>query len=156
KITFPDGTLNQFTYTLLDRTLVQDRAGRKTSFAFNSIRQMTKRTDPLNRTTLFEWCKCGALRRLTDPMGRTTTWRHDVQSRVKCKEYADGSKVTYLYDDKTSRLRQRVDEKLQVTQYSYNRDNTIRQKSYPNAVVATPSVSFAYDQNYNRLTSMTD
>jgi RHS repeat-associated protein len=156
KITFPDGTFSRFTYKLLDRTLVQDRAGRKTSFVFNSIRQMTKRTDPLNRTTVFEWCKCGALRHLTDPMGRTTTWRHDVQGRVKCKEYADGSKVTYLYENNTGRLRQRIDEKLQVTQYIYNRDNTVRQISYKNAAVATPSVSFTYDPNYNRITSMTD
>ena len=86
---------------------------------------MTKRTDPLNRVTLFQWCKCGALKSLTDPMGRTTSWRHDIQGRVKCKEYADGSKVTYLYENTTSRLRQRIDEKLQVTQYNYNRDNTV-------------------------------
>ena len=126
KITFPDGTFDQFTYTRLDRTLIQDRAGRQTSFEYNSIRQMTKRTDPLNRATLFQWCKCGALKSLTDPMGRTTTWRHDIQGRVKCKEYADGSKVTYLYENTISRLSQRIDEKLQVTQYDYNRDDTAK------------------------------
>jgi RHS repeat-associated protein len=156
KITYPDGTFDQYSYTMLDRTLMRDRAGRKTSFAFNSVRQMTKRTDPLNRALLFEWCKCGALRRLTDPLGRTTTWRHDVQSRVKCKEYADGSKVTYLYEDTTSRVRQRIDEKLQVAQYSYNRDDTLSQIVYTNAAVATPAVSFTYDPNYVRQTSMKD
>jgi YD repeat-containing protein len=86
QITFPDGTFDHFTYTLLDRTLTKDRAGRQTTFEYNSIRQMTKRTDPLNRVTLFQWCKCGALRSLTDPMGRTTSWQHDIQSRVKSKE----------------------------------------------------------------------
>jgi YD repeat-containing protein len=125
KITFPDSTFTQFTYFRLDRTQVQGRAGQKTSFEFNSVRQMTKRTDPLNRVTRFEWCKCGALRRLTDPMGRTTTWRHDVQGRVKYKEYTDGFKVSYLYENTTSRLRQRIDEKLQVTQYNYYRDNAV-------------------------------
>ena len=127
KITFPDGTFDQFTYTRLDRTLMRDRAGRQTAFEYNSVRQMTKRTDPLNRATLFQWCKCGDLKSLTDPMGRTTTWRHDIQGRVKSKEYADGSKVTYLYENTISRLRQRIDEKLQVTQYNYNRDDTISQ-----------------------------
>ena len=156
KVTFPDGTFSHLTYTLLDRTQVQDRAGRKTSFLFNSVRQITKRTDPLNRTTLYEWCKCGALRRLTDPLGRTTTWLHDVQSRVKGKEYADGSKVTYLYENTTSRMRQRIDEKLQVTQYSYNRDDTLSQIVYTDAQFATPPVSLAYDPNYLRQTSMTD
>ena len=156
KITFPDSTVDEFTYTLLDRTLMRDRAGRQTSFEYNSVRQMTKRTDPLNRITYFQWCKCGSLKTLTDPMGRTTTWRHDVQGRVKCKEYADGSKVTYLYENNTSRLRQKIDEKFQVTQYSYNRDDTLSGKSYTNAAVATPAVTFTCDSNYSRVTSMTD
>ena len=117
---------------------------------------MTKRTDPLNRATLFQWCKCGALKSLTDPMGRTTTWRHDIQGRVKCKEYADGSKVTYRYENTISRLSQRIDEKLQVTQYDYNRDDTVSRIAYNNATVATPPVAFAYDANYSRLRSMTD
>jgi YD repeat-containing protein len=156
KITFPDGTFDQFTYTRLDRTLIRDRAGRQTTFEYNSIRQMTKRIDPLNRATLFQWCKCGALKSLTDPMGRTTRWRHDIQGRVKCKEYADGSKVTYRYENTVSRLSQRIDEKLQVTQYDYNRDDTLKLITYNNATVATPSVAFAYDSNYSRLRSMTD
>jgi YD repeat-containing protein len=105
--------------------------------------------------SLFQWCRCGDLRTLTDPMGRTTTWRHDVQGRVKCKEYADGSKVTYRYENSTRRLRQKIDEKLQVTQYSYNRDDTVSRISYTNVGVVTPSVAFTYDPNYNRLSSMT-
>ena len=156
KITFPDATFDQFTYTRLDQTLMRDRAGRQTSFEYDNVRQMTKRTDPLNRTTLFEWCKCGALRRLTDPMSRTTTWRHDIQGRVKSKEYTDGSKIIYLYENTTSRLRQRIDEKLQVTQYNYNLDNTLSGKTYTNTVVATPAVVFNYDLNYKRTISMTD
>jgi RHS repeat-associated protein len=156
KITYSDATFDQFGYTKMDFTLSRDRAGRQTVMEYNNVRQMIKRTDPLNRVTLFEWCKCGALRRLTDPMGRTTTWRHDVQGRVKCKEYADGSKITYLYETTSSRLRHRIDEKLQVTQYNYNRDDSLSRKSYTNTAIATPSVAFAYDANYSRLRSMTD
>jgi RHS repeat-associated protein len=156
KITFPDSTFDELTYMRLDRTQIRDRAGRQSSFEYNGIRQMTKRTDPLNRASLFEWCKCGALKSLTDPMGRTTTWRHDVQGRVKSKEYADGSKITYLYENTTARLRQRIDEKLQVTQYSYNGDGTLSRKAYANTAVATPAVVFTYDPNYSRVTSMTD
>ena len=155
-ITCPDTTVLTFAYTLLDMTTITDRAGRQTTFGYNNVRQMTKRTDPLGRIILFQWCKCGALRRLADPMGRTTTWRHDLQGRVTCKEYADGSQVTYLYEDTTSRLRQRIDESLQVTQYNYNRDATLSRISYTNATVATPPVAFTYDANYTRVTSMTD
>ena len=156
KITFPDGTFDEFTYTRLDHTMIRDRAGRQTILEYNNIRQMTKRTDPLNRATLFQWCKCGALKSLTDPMGRTTTWRHDIQGRVKCKEYADGSRGIYRYENTISRLSQRIDEKLQVTQYDYNRDDTLSRITYNNAVVATPPVAFTYDANYSRLQSMTD
>ena len=129
-ITFPDGTSDQFTYTRLDLTLLRDRAGRQTSVDFNNVRQMIKRTDPLGRVTLFQWCKCGALKSLTDPIGRTTGWQHDIRGRVKSKEYADGAKVTYRYENTISRLRLRIDEKLQVTQFDYNRDDTLSRISY--------------------------
>ena len=155
-ITYPDTTVQTSTYTLLDTTMITDRAGRQTTFGYNNVRQMINRTDPLGRITLFQWCKCGALRRLADPMGRTTTWRHDIQGRLTCKEYADGSQVTYRYEDTTSRLRQRIDETLQVTQYNYNRDDTLSDISYTNTTVPTPPVTFGYDANYNRVTSMTD
>jgi RHS repeat-associated protein len=156
KVTYPDSTFDEFAYTGLDCTLMRDRAGRQTSFEYNSVRQMVKRTDPLNRITLFQWCKCGALKALVDPMGRATKWRHDVQGRIKSKEYADGSKVVYLYETTTSRLRQKIDGKLQVIQYTYNLDNTLRAVNYANAAVVTPAVSFTYDPNYRRITSMTD
>jgi RHS repeat-associated protein len=155
-IGYPDSTSDAFEYTLLDLTLKRDRAGRETSFEYDSVRQMTQRTDPMGRITRFRWCKCGALKAVTDPMGRTTTWRHDIQGRVKCKEYADGSKVTYRYERTTSRLKQRIDEKLQVTDYTYTCDDMLSGKSYSNTEVATPSVLFTYDPNYNRMTSMTD
>jgi RHS repeat-associated protein len=156
KITYPDGTFNQYTYTQLDRTGLQDRAGRQTSYQYDNVQQLTKQIDPLNRTTYYQWCKCGALRALTDPLGRTTSWGHDVQGRVKSKKYADGSKVTYLYESTTSRLRQRIDEKLQVTQYNYYRDNTLNGRSYTNCAVPTPPVALTYDPSYNRLSTMTD
>jgi RHS repeat-associated protein len=156
KITFPDLSFDELTYTGLDRTMVRDRAGRQTIFQYNNVRQMIKRTDPLNRTTLFQWCKCGDLKGMTDPMGRTTTWGHDVQGRVTHKKYVDGSKVSYLYETATGRLRQKIDENLQVTQYDYHRENSLSRKSYTNASVATPAVVFSYDLSYTRVTSMTD
>lgn len=156
KITFPDGTFNQFTFTRLDLKLMTDRAGRQTTFEYNAIRQMSKRTDLLNRATLFQWCKCGDLRTLTDPMGRTTLWRHDIQGRVKSKQYADGSQVNYRYENTIGRLSQRIDEQLQLTQYDYNRDDTLNRITYNNANVPTPSVAFIYDANYSRVQAMID
>jgi len=156
KITFPDATFQESTYTRLDLTQSRDRAGRVTSLEYNAVRQMAKRTDPLNRVTQFQWCKCGGIKSLTDPMGRTTDWRNDVQGRATAKVYPDGSEVRYVYENTTSRLRQRIDEKLQATQYDYNPDDTLSRITYVNAAIATPAVVFAYDQNHQRLASMTD
>jgi RHS repeat-associated protein len=156
KITHPDGTFEQFSYHRLDFTNVTDRAGRRTTFEFDSMRQMKKKTDPLGRLTLFEWCRCGDIKSLTDPLGRTTSWLTDVQSRPIAKVYGDGSQVRFIYENSSSRLRQVIDEKQQITQFAYNRDNTLRSITFANTAVPTPGVSYSYDANYRRKTSMTD
>lgn len=156
RVTFPDATYEQYSYTRLDHVLTRDRAARETSFEYNNRGQVIKRTDPLGRVTRYQWCKCGEMKSLTDPLARTTTWRHDIQGRVTGKEFADGSRITYQYENTTSRLRQRIDEKGQVTQYSYAADNNLTATNYSNTIVPTPGVSYAYDADYNRVTSMTD
>jgi RHS repeat-associated protein len=156
RITFPDGTYRESTYTLLDLAQSRDRAGRITTFEYSPGREMKTRTDPLNRVTRFQWCKCGDLKNLIDPMGRTTSWSHDVQGRITKKAFADGSAISYSYENRTGRLALRVDEKGQATAYSYERDDAISRISYANAEVGTPPVAFSYDQNYPRLVSMTD
>lgn len=156
KVTHPDGTFSEYVFNRLDPVLIRDRAGRQTLQEHDAMRQMTKRTDPLNRVTLFQWCSCGDLSSLTDPMGRTTTWHKDVQGRLTSKQYGDGSQVRYFYENTTSRLRQVIDEKQQVTQFTYNRDNTLNTTAYANAAIPTPSISYTYDPNYERVASMTD
>lgn len=156
KIIHPDGSFSQFTYDRLDMVDLRDRAGRHTLFEFDSMRQMKKKTDPLGRVTLFDWCRCGQIKSLTDPMGRTTSWLTDVQGRNIAKQYADGSQVQYFYENASSRVRQVIDEKGQVSQFTYNRDDTLNSVTYANAVIPTPGVSYTYDPNYQRQTSMTD
>ncbi len=156
KITHPDSTFEQFIYDRLDPVVVQDRAGRQTLLEYDRVRQLSKRTDPLGRVTLFQWCQCGNIKSLTDPMGRTTSWLTDVQGRQIGKQYGDGSQVTYLYENASSRLRQVIDEKQQITQFTYNRDDTLKSVTYANATVPTPAVTHTYDPNYPRRLSMTD
>ena len=156
RITHPDSTFEQFTYDRLDLATRRDRAGRQTFFEYNNMRQLRKKTDPLGRVTFYDWCHCGQLRSLTDPMGRTTSWLTDVQGRPTAKQYADGSQVQYFYQDAISRLRQVIDEKQQVAQYTYNLDNTLKSVAYFNTDIPTPGVSFTYDPDYERVLSMTD
>jgi RHS repeat-associated protein len=89
-------------------------------------------------------------------MGRTTRWETDAQGRSVSKQFSDGSLVRYFYEQNTSRLLQTLDEKQQITQYGYNRDNSLHSIAYANSPISTPSVIFNYDTNYARLTSMTD
>lgn len=156
KITYPDATFEQFTYDRLDRTVSRDRLGRQTLYTYNSLQQLLQVQDALNRIVRFDWCRCGALRSLADALGRVTSWQHDVQGRPMDKQYADGSKIRYVYETNTSRLKQMVDEKGQVTQYQYYMDNALKQVAYSNSAIATPPVSFIYDANYGRAVSMTD
>lgn len=156
RITYPDNSFDEITYTLLEPTQFLDRGGRPTTFEYNALGQMIKLTDPQGSTMQFEWCHCGALRRLADPLGRTTTWRHDIQGRTTSKQYPDGSQIQYRYEDTTSRVRQRIDEKLQITHYTFNLDDSLRGRQYTNTEVPTPAVTVMYDANYLRPTSMTD
>jgi YD repeat-containing protein len=145
-ITYPDGTLEAFAYTNLDRVQSRDRLGRITYRTYDSLRQLTSVQDPLGRTIRYEYCDCGSMSALIDLMGRKTTWDHDIQGRVTGKQYTDGSRVAYTYENTTSRLKMVTDEKGQLKVYSY----------FPDAQIATPTVTFTFDQNYNRMTSMQD
>jgi RHS repeat-associated protein len=156
RITHPDQTFEEVTYERLDPAVIQDRAGRQTLFQYDDMGQVKTTTDPLGRVTRFDWCRCGQIKSLTDPMGQTTTWLTDVQGRNIAKRYADGSQVTYQYENASSRLHLMIDEKQQVTQFAWNRDDTLQSLAYHSAVIPTPGVSFQYDPDYERAVSMTD
>jgi len=155
-ITYPDGTFDVFTFSNLDLVVAQDRLRRRTVNTYDSLRQLVATQDPLGRVTRFEYCGCGAVSALIDAMGRQTRWDHDVQGRVTARHYADGSQTTYNYENTTSRLQSIVDEKGQFMLYSYEHDNNLQSVSYPNAQNFTPSVSYTFDSNYNRMVSMQD
>jgi RHS repeat-associated protein len=154
--TFPNATFHQITYNRLDPSVLQDRAGRQTFLEYDALGNLAKRTDPLGRVTQFQWCNCGSVKSLTDPMGRTTEWQTDVQGRLSTKQYGDGLKISYFYENASGRLRQVIDEKLQVKQFTYNRDNTLRSVSYLNTTVPTPTVTYFYGSDYERTISMID
>src|SRR5207248_2456474 len=162
QISYPDGTNQQFQYTdgvrgmTLDLTASKDRRGRWTYRHYNSNRQMDSITDPLSRQTLYGWCACGSLTSIADPRGKVTVFDRDLQSRVASKRFADNTLVSYIYENTTSRLKSMTDALTQTTNYQYFLDDNLQQISYAGALHVTPTVSFAYDPNYNRIASMTD
>jgi RHS repeat-associated protein len=178
QLAYPDGTNQQFQYsqdfgqgltTILDLTGSRDRRGFWTTRHYNPNRQMDSITDPSNRTTQFGWCSCGSLVSITDPKNQVTTFNRDLQGRVYQKLFADNTSINYLYDGQTaangvgasSRLKSVTDAKNQRTNYAYFADDNIQQITYTNTSgqplnPPTPSVSFTYDPNYNRVKTMTD
>lgn len=178
QVTYPDATTQQFQYTqdfgqglttIVDLTKSKDRRGLWTTRHYNASRQMDSITDPLNRTTQYGWCSCGSLTSITDPKNQVTTFNRDLQGRVYQKVFADNTSINYLYDGQTaanaigasSRLKSVTDAKNQRTSYSYFADDNIQQITYTNAAgqplnPPTPSVSFTYDSNYNRVKTMVD
>ena len=155
-IFYPDGTYQQVVYNYLDPVLTRDRDGHWTAMAYDPLRRLTDTYDNLGRHTQFSWCNCGSLTGIIDPLGRVTSWIRDLQGRVTTKVFPDLTQINYTYETNTSRLKMVTDAINQSTVYSYFEDNDLAQVNYNNAVVATPSVSFIYDTNYNRLVTMAD
>ena len=178
-ISYPDTTTKQFQYTqdfgqglvpILDLTTSIDRRGLVTTRHYDSNRHMDWIADPLGHKTRFGWCGCGELASITDPvLNHTTTFNRDIEGRVYQKLFADGTAINYLYDGQTaaqgvgatSRLQSSTDAKSQRTNYTYFLDDNVQQITYTDTngqplVPPTPSVSFTYDSNYNRVLTMTD
>ena len=176
KVTYPDATFDQFQYTdnvtgamTLDLTGSRDRRGLWTYRHYNANQQMDSITDPASRTTQYGYCTCGALNSITDAKNQTTLFNRDVQSRVYQKVFQDGTTIDYLYDGQsapntagaTSRLQSSTDAKGQRTNYLYFADDNIQQVSYTNSTgqpltPPTPSVTYTYDPNVNRVSTMAD
>jgi YD repeat-containing protein len=171
KVTYPDTTFEQFQYTdnitgamTLDLTGSRDRRGLWTYRHYDGNQHMDSIKDPANRETIYGWCTCGSLTSITDPNGHITTFNRDIQSRVYEKVFQDTTKITYLYEGQTaphtpgatSRLQSSIDAKNQQTNYLYYADDNLHQVSYANAMIPTSTVSYIYDPNHNRVTSMTD
>lgn len=156
RVSFPDGTAETRSYDRKEMGSFSDRLGRETKLSYDGLRRLTSLQDALGRVTRFQWCGCGGLSAIIDPLGRRTQWHRDVEGRVIAKESADGSKVSYEYEQTTSRLKRRRDQRNQVTELNYNRADELVSRRYINALRPTPDVTYDYDPNYNRVVSMVD
>ncbi|MBE7172480.1 MAG: RHS repeat protein [Williamsia sp.] len=155
-VTYPDSSYEQIVYDRLDAIHSRDRLGRWSHTIYDSLDRVTASQDALGRVTQLSWCDCGSPSQIIDPLKHITSFTYDLQSRLIAKTYHDGKSVSYAYEKTTSRLKEVTDQKQQKTQYSYFNDGNLKQIAYPNALVATPSVSYTFDTRYNRIATMTD
>ena len=155
-VTYPDGTYEKSTYDRLDLKYSRDRQGRVTAYGYDADRHMTSLTDPKQQMTQYGWCSCGSLTSITDPKLNTTTFTRDIEGRVIQKKYMDGSKYDYSYDRSTNRIASITDPNEQVSQYSFNPDDSLAGVSYFNVKAPTPNVTLNYDPIVKRVTQVTD
>jgi len=146
--------IEKWTYSRLDLESYRDRSGGLSRYFYNSSRKLTLEIDPLKRKTTYDWCDCGSLHGLIDARGNGTSFKYDLQQRVTEKQYADGSKTTFSYQDYGTSLASVTDAKGQTKSYKYFIDGRLAGVAYSGSI--TPNVSFAYDSAYPRLVSMID
>jgi RHS repeat-associated protein len=176
KTTYPDGTTQESKYTdnvtnlmTLDVTGTRDRRERWSYKHYNSDKQLDKATDAAGRETLYNWCACGSLESIIDPNGNLTIFQRDLQGRVYQKVFADSKTIDYLFEGQTapntpgatSRLKSSTDALNRRTNYSYTIDNNVSLLSYTDTSGSpldppTPSISYTYDSDYNRILQMVD
>ncbi|KWU24671.1 MULTISPECIES: RHS repeat-associated core domain-containing protein [Burkholderia] len=156
RVTYPDGTYKRFTYDKLDLVSYSDRIGRVWRYTYDANRRRTSIVDPGGQQTLLNYDPSGRLVSRTDPKGNVTSWDYDVQGRLTTKTYADTSKVTYTYENTTSRVKSITDALGQTKQFNYAKDNAVTAITYTGAVNPTPNVSFSYDAYWPRIVSMSD
>jgi len=156
KVSYPDSTYRQFTYNKLNQEKVRDRRARWSKTYHNALGQSTVVQDAMQRMTTMEWCQCGSLKSLTDAKGSVTQWNRDLHGRVVAKIYADGKRNVFAYDSANGLLKSITDAKGQVKQFTRYKDDALQQVNYANTTYSTPSVSYGYDNSYNRVSAMTD
>jgi RHS repeat-associated protein len=144
RTTYPDTTYEETTYDRLDRRGSRDRLGRWTETLHDPLRRVVSTRDPANRVVTQEWCTCGSLNRIVDPNGNATSWERDVLGRVTKEVRIDGSFQRFEYEATASRLKQKTDALGQIVQYTYWKDDRLKDTTYPNAQKPTPSVTRSY------------
>jgi YD repeat-containing protein len=156
QVGFPDSSYNEYVYTNMSLTQTRDQQGRWTRYFYNPNQQMIGSLDADDRAISYDRCSCGELKGVTDPLGHRTSWTLDIEGRVITKTFFDNSAINYTYENTTSRVKTFIDAKGQQTIYTYNSDSSLNNIAYTNATVSTPTVSFAYDPVYPRVTAMVD
>lgn len=155
RITYSDGAFELFEQdTNGNITSVTDRAGRKTSYSYDSKGRMLAMTNSAGGVILCEYNPDGTrhLLRSRTPDGaqRTTTYAYDSLKRLTSVELSDGKTILRTYNPLDLVLTL-TDEDSGVTSYEYSGNGLLKKMTYP----AGNTIRFLYDR-MNDLTNVTD
>lgn len=102
--TFKDGTRVEYDAQGLQTVLV-DRNGNPTSYAYDSLDRLVSITDPVGLETRLAYAG-DQLSTLTDPAGRTTRFDHDLEGNLTRITDPDGTSRSFGYDARHRLIRQ--------------------------------------------------
>ncbi|WP_435156043.1 DUF6531 domain-containing protein [Amycolatopsis sacchari] len=131
-------------------TRFTDALGHTTVYEVNERRQVVAETDPLGHRTTQEWDEFDRLLSRTDPLGRTTTYRYDEEGNLTTITRPDGSQALAEYGE-AGRLTAVVDPDGGVWRYDYDERGNLSAETDPSGAVTR----YSYDE-HGAVASVTD
>lgn len=105
---------------------VSDHTGRQVRYSIENGYLLSV-SCPARGTTHYEYQADGLLQSITDGMGYLTVKNtYDILGRVTSQTFADGAKITYIYDDISQSVRQIERNGVSTTHYHDERFRNIR------------------------------
>ena len=155
KITYNDGTtITRYTYddngsqlTLTDSTGV-------TSFVYDGLNHMTKKTLPDGTVLTYGYDKVGNLTSYTD-VGGTVTYGYNAVNLLTSLTEPSGAKTTYSYDNGNRRIGMTLPTSTGIS-VSYGYDNAGHTLSIKAVKGASTLINFRYVYKANLKSSVTD
>jgi RHS repeat-associated protein len=151
QITYPDGTMENFTYdaagNLRTRT---DQAGKLWSFDYNTRGQLLAATNPAGGFLSLTYNSDGTLASSTDSDLGLTTYAYDGLRRLTNIVHPDSTVINALFDA-NDRVVSVTDERTNKTLFAYDRNNRPTQVADANGATNR----FAYDSR-DRVVQTTD
>ena len=175
-VSYMDGTSESWTFDKLDVSSYTDRAGHKTTYTHDALRNLTSRIDAMGHTTGYTYYPGMQLQTETDPNGNTRTWTRDLQGRLTAYQDSglstpqtfsydgagrlvgitnpDNSSLTKTLDD-GNRLVALTDSLGNKMAYTVNLNGNVTQTSAATSTGQTVlSHSWTYDNIYRLLTDV--
>lgn len=152
--TFTDnnGGIWIYTYDSHNGVLTQktDPLGKSTTYEYDANRNLTKETAPDGSVTSYTYDGAGNMLTMTDPLGKTTTYSYNSLGQVTSATDPLGRTTTSSYDAK-GRLTESVDPLGARTTYVYDTQGNLTSVTNP----LNQTTSYTYDAAGNQ-TSVTE
>ena len=127
-----------------------DGNGNTTTYEYNDLNRLVRKTDPMGGTTEYKYDDAGNLIETKDRLGNITTRTYDAANRFIGITDALNNTTQYEYDG-VGNLTRITDANGNATEYAYDEENRRIRETYADGGI----ISYTYD-NFGNMTSRTD